>query len=551
MLRERVTQLESARLETPSSWPAQTIHQQASGTSPLSGTSVSANDHVNSSRQQHVQQTPVERPASSSFAVGLLPVLPIPYGDQTVSSFQLDVDVMRGTDKLTPDEETIIFEVYHENIHCRYPFLRLDHLRLLDAGSPDQWIGFFINMIYSISLLVDKTVSKPRLHGTHQSFYQVAVTRYLPHILAQPDRLLHIQAYLLLAMHALYSTSSENLISLVSLAMRYCVVAQLHLASPEYELVDVSSSILAQIRRRIFWSAYALDRVVSAAFDLPFSIADELITAKMYANVDDKELEQKCQEYFPEDPPDMLGYTSVSAAFHIISYRRIQSDIMTKIRPNDTTTNTEWINQILDSLEHWKNQCSRYANPQPGAQTDQDWFLTYYHYSLTLLSRQLKHSSRAVKHCANACLLYRKFLKTALVHGDWLAIISQFRCGVSLLYHLYASYSTSDTVSLEITRTILEATRVCTVTLSIFAEQWPQVACLRDAFDILFQEITNLHTQRALMPNSDLMIDQACAATLNQLVKELAPLVICQDTLRMIREMTLPVTIPGRPQPLS
>ncbi|RSL46705.1 hypothetical protein CEP54_013712, partial [Fusarium duplospermum] len=118
------------------------------------------------------------------------------------------------------------------------------------------------------------------IYSDKEDFYRMAVTRYLSHVFNQPDRLLHIQAYLILAMHAVYSPSTERIIIITSAAMRYCVMAQLHCAAAEPEPVDVAARIRIQLRRRVFWCAYKLDRTVGGIYHLPVSIPDSQITVK-------------------------------------------------------------------------------------------------------------------------------------------------------------------------------------------------------------------------------------------------------------------------------
>jgi hypothetical protein len=73
-------------------------------------------------------------------------------------------------------------------------------------------------------------------------------------------------------------------------------MGQLHLANAEPDLVDDATKFQIQMRRRVFWSAYALDRAVGTAFNLPFSIPDYQITVRLYANTDDYELDDRSSE---------------------------------------------------------------------------------------------------------------------------------------------------------------------------------------------------------------------------------------------------------------
>jgi hypothetical protein len=105
--------------------------------------------------------------------------------------------------------------------------------------------------------------------------------QYLTHVFAQPDSVLHAQAYLLLTLHALHSPSSHMIVTVVSAMMRYCVMAELHLAESEPVVPNPAFSLEIQTRRRVFWSAYALDRFVSWIYHIPNNIIDEHISVEV------------------------------------------------------------------------------------------------------------------------------------------------------------------------------------------------------------------------------------------------------------------------------
>ena len=131
-------------------------------------------------------------------------------------------------------------------------------------------------------------MTKSRVNGPVRArdFHALATTRYLPCVLDAPDPLLRAQAYLLLTMYALHMPSRDRIIVLSSRAIRFCVEAQLHLIEAEPEpapesatAADTAATLVhIQHRRRVFWCAYAMDRVVCGAHDLPASVADHHIT---------------------------------------------------------------------------------------------------------------------------------------------------------------------------------------------------------------------------------------------------------------------------------
>lgn len=68
---------------------------------------------------------------------------------------------------------------------------------------------------------------------------------------------------------------------MTSTTMRHCVISKLHLCLNEREIRDSTSLLEVQIRRRVFWSAYAIDRLVNWIYHIPCSLPDENIQTKV------------------------------------------------------------------------------------------------------------------------------------------------------------------------------------------------------------------------------------------------------------------------------
>ncbi|KAH0423942.1 fungal specific transcription factor domain-containing protein [Colletotrichum camelliae] len=448
-----------------------------------------------------------------------------------------------------PTEEAL-FNVYHDKVHCRYPFLRLDDFRDPVKRPSGVWASYFVNMIISIGLLLDKSppTSDPirNHHHSHQSFYRTAVTRYLSHVFAQPDRLLHIQAYLLLAMHAIYSPSTERIISIASATMRYCVMAQLHRADAEPPPLSVGAKIDTQMRRRVFWSAYTLDRAVGTMFDLPFSVPDYQITVKMYANVDDADLAGRCAASFPQDPDTGRRLTGVSAALHVVYCRQIQSEILNTTLHRDFDTHfdraSHWRLRVLEKLDRWRALCHRYSDTSSPLRnfTSSEWLHMIYNYSLAMLYQPTKATAAGpagdwtVKSCVQACLIFRRFQRETPIAELWLGLVAQFKCGVALLYCFFATPPHLRTAAYELPDAS-EAVRACSIVLSILAERWPQSKCLRDAFDTLAREVPLF--EPATTDVAPRKMRREAADALMAAMPQLEVIVVHRNTLRMIREM--------------
>ena len=334
----------------------------------------------------------------SSPAIGLLAafarsedVTPSAVNSQScaVKGFGQQTDKVGNVDLET---ENNLFQTYQDKVHRRYPFLRLADFRGAKVKRPNgDWVGFFVNMIFSIGILLQGTSHFEAVQ--HRAFYRIAVTKHLFHVFAQADRLLHIQAYLLLAMHAMYSPSTERIISLSSAAMRYCVMAQLHLADAEPEAVDAAAKSRIQMRRRVFWSAYVLDRSVGTSLDLPLSIPDYQITVKLYTNANDDELDEGCAVSEPEDS-NQSRVTSVSVALHLLYCRQIQSEILNTTLHRDFGKQfdrlSDWRLHVLGKLDRWKSLCHRYSDPRSRSFTGGDGLQIIYNYSLAMLYQPTK-----------------------------------------------------------------------------------------------------------------------------------------------------------------
>lgn len=443
-------------------------------------------------------------------------------------------------------EQEALFDLYYEKVHCRYPFLRLSELRASVRRSNIHGVAFFVRMIFAIGLLLDTNTQRVSRRHNHQELYRIAVTQDLSQIFAQSERLLHIQAYLLLAIHSVYSPSTERIISTVSATMRYCVMAQLHSAAAEPHAVDAATNVTIQMRRRVFWSAYSLDRTVSAVFDLPSSIPDSQITVKLYSNINEDELEVICATSFPREPKNVPGYTDMAAGLHVVYCRQIQSEILNNTLHRDFNKHFEyhhhWRLRVLEKLDRWKSLCHRFSDIASSNFTSNDWLHMIYNYSLVMLFQPNRSTvigaagDWTVKACVQACLIFRKFRRETPITELWLGLIAQFKCGVALLYCFFATPPDLRSAAYELPE-VPEAVRACSITLSLLAERWPQSKVLRDTFDLLAREVPLFESKARSIDGVPKRMRQDAADSIMSYMCRLEILVVHRDTLRMIKEM--------------
>jgi hypothetical protein len=332
--------------------------------------------------------------------------------------------------------ETSLLDAYRERAQAQYPFFHWDTFIIWHSEwkhclpcdlKQRSWQGFFVNLVYATALLLLRKSHAAAYDA--RSFYVNGIS-LLPTVFEQSDKLLHIQAYLLLSVHALHQSSTERIISLTSTTIRQCIQQQLHLGETE----PISSDhVTIQVRRRSFWCAYLLDRLVMSSFDLPPSIPDLMITVKPFANIEDRDLLSVASM----TPPDCElinspNYTCMSSALHILQCRRIQSEISAITLRWDYSphfeNSSDWRIRILAELETYKAKVQNFSDPQAKGYTSHRWLALIYHYTLLMLYRPTKENvvgsagDWSVQASSQACLMYRRSQIDRQIAQPWLAV---------------------------------------------------------------------------------------------------------------------------------
>jgi len=340
---------------------------------------------------------------------------------------------------ISPELEESLLNAYRERAQAQYPFFHWDtfltwHSEWKHCLSRDleerAWQGFFINLVYATALVLLRQPYAAMLNA--REFYDSGIA-LLPAVLRQPDRILQVQAYLLLSVHALHQSSTERIISLASTAIRQCVLQQLHLGETEPPSTDVHARLVVQVRRRCFWCAYLLDRLVMSSFDLPPSVPDYMITVRPFANIEDHDLLGAAAITPPNhDLSDSQNYTCNSSALHILQCRRIQSEISAVTLRWDYQAqfenSSDWRIRILAELENFKSRVQNFSDPQSKGYTSQRWQAMIYHYTLLMLYRPTKANvigsagDWSVQASSQACLMFRRTQIDRQIAQPWLAV---------------------------------------------------------------------------------------------------------------------------------
>ncbi|CAG8641271.1 unnamed protein product [Penicillium salamii] len=454
----------------------------------------------------------------------------------TDQSFPLDRSL-----RISDEASDRLVRIYLERVNPRYPFLHLKTFlgwyeswkaRSHMNTTKDQhclWQDFFVTMVHAVALLL-----------TPQTLYNKAM-EYLAHVFAQPDPVLHAQAYLLLTLHALHSPSSQMIVTIVSAMMRYCVMEELHLAESEPRASNPAFSLEVQTRRRVFWSAYALDRFISWIYHIPNNIIDEHISVPLFSNVGDADLhgtESNDDNIRIETPSQQ---THVSPALHLFRCRRIQSRIISTMMRSDfenIDATTTWREHMLGELDSWRSQLRSLSDVASKSYTSDRWVGMAYNYTILLLHQPTRDNvcngfgDRSVPACVQIALTFRTFQKDRQTAQLWPGLLSQVSVGITLLYCFWATPAQYQTPAYR-SREVPEALRACSISLAILAERWVQAEPLRDVFDVLAKEVP-LHSATDPTPRR---ISAESVSYVQSQLPLLTSIIMHRGVLRMIREM--------------
>ncbi|KAK8123606.1 hypothetical protein PG999_003524 [Apiospora kogelbergensis] len=400
-----------------------------------------------------------------------------------------------------------ILAAYFSQIHPRYPFLDPDEVWALHceraalAVTPiphltkQQRFGIFkLYMVYAIGAmllqLTDKHTSSPP-----ESYYMSA----LQHIFAARESRTtqNIEAMALLVLYHLRSPSSFGIWYMIGLAMRTSIDLGLHMRRNEDKLADGGE---IQMRRRLFWSVYALERIIAISMGRPFSIPDRQIdvelpeddicpgTGSKTEKGEDYEDWPSGSSRIPEEATSYNGggtwgvprsypaswKTSLTSAIFLFKLRRMESRIQHSVYRTDNTTRS--------SIKKNSSSSSSSTN-----NNELNYMLLHYHRAIRLLVQPFlallpptdPYYALCLSSAGEICQSHKRLHQTLDYGHSFIAVQTVFVAGITLLYGLWTHPSHTWSVRLA------DDVRACSLVLFVMGERASWVRKYRDAFELL------------------------------------------------------------------
>ncbi|KAL4879281.1 fungal-specific transcription factor domain-containing protein [Aspergillus karnatakaensis] len=394
---------------------------------------------------------------------------------------------------------TMLTSAYFDQIHPQFPFLhRPTYMRweeeVLEACergyAPEPTKAFFVYALSAVGALTG-----PLAGGSLPEGLYASAENLFEHVL-KLNTLESIQAILCCAMYSIRSPVGASVWLLSGLALRQCTELGLH---RKMMWDRINPDILkTQIRRRVFWCCYNLDRAISITLGRPQGITDGDIDIELPLDIDDAHLTTTGILCEPRTRPTDSS-TTMSAAIHTIRLRRIWARIQTSVYPQvnkeNSPTPSSIITGFVQELNTWlESSPAQLASNEShnNAFGSREWFEAIYHHSILLLyrynlvSRHQRPCAATFLACAQSgaalCTGYRQFYVSNRLTDTWAGLHNLFLGGVTFIYCLWSSADARAQYRLDSVSNICTA---CTMVLSVMAERWSSAGPYRNAFEML------------------------------------------------------------------
>jgi hypothetical protein len=337
-----------------------------------------------------------------------------------------------------------ILDAYWTRTHHRYPFL--DRSEIMErhanrfhqstASIPDQFGTFKLYMIYAIGATLLK-LTEAYDYTAPESFFMTAL-QYIS--AARESHSVHnIQAMTLLVLYNLRSPSNSGIWYMIGLAMRTCVDLGLH-REAHYTKI---SPYEGQLRRRLFWSVYFLERVIAVSLGRPYSVADRDIDVTIPLEIDDTVRDDgliaRTQAVAPSPTFQASRPSSnLTLGIQCIRLMRLESYIQTTIYRVDrpVASLVSKIDPILKLLEDW------HSTLPPLPPSESDYLNMHYHKAIRLAIQPfltiLPPADSRISLCLHASgqisQIFKRLHQRDSYGHSFIALHSVFIAGVTMWY---------------------------------------------------------------------------------------------------------------------
>lgn len=303
------------------------------------------------------------------------------------------------------------------------------------SSEPSDVDLFQVRMVLAISLA---SISRPHLSTSEigrsaNDFWKLA-TSSLDRVICGRG-LERLQNILMLLQYTLLVPGEGNLWQLSGQAMRFATEIGLYAEPGPGQNYN---PLTLDLRRRVFWTCYCIDRLLATVMGRPTGIPDTWITAKLPALVEDRFI---TANELRSGPMCQLKVSQIQQ----IRICQLQSEVHARLyapagqAPPSNQDLATWTWQTYDELRMWRDS---FAYPTP--LITKEWTELQFHIAVVLLFRpspQRPNPSEEALHVAfhsagEAMELVRTMHRDCSAVFSWLTVHNLFICGLTFINSL-------------------------------------------------------------------------------------------------------------------
>lgn len=302
---------------------------------------------------------------------------------------------------------------------------------------------FFLHMIFAISSSINLLNYDPETSNS----YRLQAMIFVESIYSAEDRLVCLQGLLFMTLFSIMRPSNPGVWYILGTSLRLCVDLGLHTE----KLNSQFSPFVKDMRRRLFWCAYSLDRQVCVYLGRPFGIPEESVSTKFPVELDDCLINEDETQDFTGASNSLPTYKTISLNFFKI--RRIQAEILEVLYFSSSTLPrfynnlNDWKQKIDNQLEHWFRAIPLKTSRKCNCDFNFEFFKLNYHHTKMLLfgvtpknSKPTNNTLRVIFDSSKGIIdCYAELLKSKTVNYTWSAVHNLFMAGTSFFYAIYTS----------------------------------------------------------------------------------------------------------------
>lgn len=386
-------------------------------------------------------------------------------------------------------EAAILAEAFFDEVQWQYPFLHkasfLSSLREVynaksqgqdesraETGSDAANIRFQIFLVLAVGA---STLSKAPGIAIDAGNYYISAMQYSDRALYNVS-LVTTQNHLLLAMYALFNPRSDTNIWFINyLLMASCIDLGLHRdVGPRQESLPKEAVLKEEMRKRVFWSCYCLDRNVGTALGRPLGIRNEACDVPLPSDFDDDTTE------LGADMGERKSWSPISCSIHLSRLAIIITDMKLHLyrisqdpdRIPWPSNLHAWRDRTYKDLNEWKAATSSLSSGKASFFAHLE---VSYHLAVMLLYRPSprfpKLSMETARICSDSSIkvieIFDSLQRLGKMQYSVLSVHSALLSGLTMLYS--AQICCRKDAS-EVIQRLPNNIRVCSSILSTMAE---------------------------------------------------------------------------------